>query len=71
MALSSAINVVGEAGITRLKTPCSMSPVSCSSAALKNVSPGRNITTNSGVESNCSQYFLLLRVLICSRTWRA
>ena len=28
---------------------------SCSSAALKNVSPGRNITTNSGVASNCSQ----------------
>ncbi len=37
------------------RTPCSISPGSCSSAALKNVSPGRNITTNSGVASNCSQ----------------
>jgi hypothetical protein len=43
------MSVVGLAGITRSSTPNSMSDGSCSSAALKNISPGRNMTTKSGL----------------------
>src|SRR4051812_4542080 len=54
-ARSSAISVVGLAGMTRFSTPHSMSDGSFSSAALKNISPGRNMTTNSGVEATFSK----------------
>ena len=65
------MSVVGLAGTTRSAAPNSMSDGSCCSAALKNASPGRNITTNSGVASNWLQYALLASFVMCSRTWRA
>ena len=42
------MRVVGLAGITCWLTPNSISDGSCWQAALKKVSPGRNITTKSG-----------------------
>ena len=48
-ARNKAMSVVGVARITRWSTPFSIRHGSCSSAALKKVSPGRKRTTNSGV----------------------
>ena len=45
----------GDAMITFCPKPMSSSSGSASSAALKNASPGMNITTTSGVGWNCSQ----------------
>lgn len=49
------MRVVGVARITRLSVPNSIRVGSCSRAALKNISPGRKRTTNSGEGSNCFQ----------------
>ena len=49
------MSVVGVARITRSPTPNSISSGSCCRAALKNISPGRNSTTNSGAGLNWSQ----------------
>ena len=43
----------------------------CSSATRRNDSSGRNITTNSGVESTCRQYPFCPSFRMCSRTCRA
>jgi len=53
--VKSAIRVIGLARRIRCCSPCSISPRSCCRAALKSVSPGRNITTISGELSSASQ----------------
>ena len=58
LASIAADRLVGLAGMTRCSTPYSMSEGSCSSAALKNGSPGRNMNTNSGDDENWPQYCL-------------
>ena len=62
---------MGVASITRCSMAASMRPGSCSQAALRNGSPGRNITTKSGVLGSWSQYARLPRRATWSRTWRA
>ena len=56
-----------------LSTPCSINAGSCSSAAEKKFSPGKNNTMNSGAGWNCSQYALRVNVSTCPRmllAWR-
>ena len=52
--------------MTRFSTPHSISDGSCSSAALKNISPGRNITTNSGVDATLVEVALRRRAARCA-----
>ena len=51
-ARKSAMSVVGVARTTLRRNPSSMSRGSCSSAAPRNCSPGKNSTTNSGACAN-------------------
>ena len=63
--------MVGVATITFWLTPNSISSGSFSKAALKNTSPGRKSTTNSGVKSNCSKYAFRPSAAMWFRTCRA
>ncbi len=53
---NSPMRVAGVAMMTFFSNPYCQSAGSCSSAALRNVSAGMNITTNSGVFGSRSQY---------------
>ena len=57
--------------MTPASGPSSSSPASASQATRKNVSSGRNMTTNSGAGSNCCQYRFAPSFVMWSRTWRA
>ena len=68
---SKTISVLGEARMTFELHAYSCSVGSCSWAARRYDSSGRNITTKSGDESNCRQYPFADSFVTCSRTWRA
>ncbi len=57
------MSVVGVARMIFRSTPCSINAGSCSSAAEKKFSPGKNSTTNSGAAGNWSQYALRVSVI--------
>src|SRR5664280_2319104 len=61
---------VGVARRTLLATACSISPGSCSSAAVSSGSPGMNATTNSGEGSTRFQYSFLARASTWAFIWR-
>ena len=61
--MSSATNLSLRSTTTFCATPSSIRSGTCSSAVLNSASPGRNITTNSGDESNCDQYAFWLSLV--------
>ena len=65
----SAMSVVGLAGITRCSTPCSMSPGSCCSAALKKNGTSIGNTTSFGIEQSADQITRAAYGLRQTETW--
>src|SRR5262245_63066454 len=62
--VSNAMSVMGLASSTRCCRPCSISVRSCCSAALKSVSPGRNIRSEEHTSELQSLRHLVCRLLL-------